>query len=129
MMHLVIVAWEWLIVVTVKGNLLDTNAVFGQFVYLTVFWNPARLFSCGTNKDGESYMVEWNEADGYITRFYDGLCKHSVGVVQFSTSRNRFLVAGDQHLIKVWDMNNAQILAVVDADGGLPVRALFTFGV
>nr|XP_027083282.1 topless-related protein 1-like [Coffea arabica]XP_027083283.1 topless-related protein 1-like [Coffea arabica] len=79
-----------------------------------------RLFSCGTNKDGESFMVEWNETEGYITRFYHGLSKPSAGVVQFSTSRNQFLVAGDEHLIKVWDMDNAQVLNVVDADGGLP---------
>ncbi|KAL0311748.1 UNVERIFIED_CONTAM: Topless-related protein 1 [Sesamum radiatum] len=42
-------------------------------------------------------------------------------MVQFDTSSNRFLAAGDEHLIKIWDMDNAEILAVIDADGGLPV--------
>ncbi|XP_077244772.1 protein TOPLESS-RELATED PROTEIN 2-like isoform X2 [Tasmannia lanceolata] len=78
-----------------------------------------RLFSCGTSKDGDSYLVEWNESEGAIKRTYSGLRKHSFGVVQFDTTRSRFLAAGDEYQIKFWDMDNINMLTATDADGGL----------
>ena len=80
-----------------------------------------RLFSCGTSKEGDSYLVEWNESEGAIKRTYQGFRKHSTGVVHFDTTRNRFLAAGDEFVIKFWDMDNTSILTTVDAEGGLPV--------
>ena len=80
-----------------------------------------RLFSCGTSKDGDSYIVEWNESEGAVKRTYQGFRKRSLGVVQFDTTKNRFLAAGDDFSIKFWDMDNVQLLTTVDADGGLPV--------
>ncbi|KAJ0078759.1 hypothetical protein Patl1_24433 [Pistacia atlantica] len=80
-----------------------------------------RLFSCGTSKEGESHLVEWNESEGDIKKKYSGFRKCSLGVVQFDTTWNRFLAAGDEFQIKFWDMDNANMLAAVDADGGLPV--------
>lgn len=44
-------------------------------------------------------------------------------VVQFDTTKNRFLAAGDDGYIKFWDMDNTEILTQVDADGSLPVSA------
>lgn len=87
------------------------------FHHLIVF----RLFSCGTSKEGESHLVEWNESEGAIKRTYSGFRKRSLGVVQFDTTRNRFLAAGDEFQIKFWDMDNINILTYTDADGGLPV--------
>ncbi|XP_031129869.1 protein TOPLESS-like isoform X2 [Ipomoea triloba] len=78
-----------------------------------------RLFSCGTNKDGDSYIVEWNETEGYITRVYSGLSKCFSGILQFDISSNGLLAAGDDHLIKVWNADNDQILTVIDAGGDL----------
>ncbi|XP_059641572.1 protein TOPLESS-RELATED PROTEIN 2-like [Cornus florida] len=86
-----------------------------------------RLFSCGTSKDGESYLVEWNESEGAIRRTYSGFRKRSLGVVQFDTTRNRFLAAGDEFQIKFWDMDNTNILTVSDADGGLPASPRLRF--
>ncbi|KAG8375814.1 hypothetical protein BUALT_Bualt10G0139500 [Buddleja alternifolia] len=86
-----------------------------------------RLFSCGTNENGESYIVEWNETEGFIIRDYHGLGKCSSALVHFDTSSNRFLAAGDGHLIKIWDMDNEDILAVIDADGGLPASPYICF--
>jgi WD40 repeat protein len=83
-----------------------------------------RLFSCGTSKDGESSIVEWNESEGAVKRTYQGFRKRSSGVVQFDTTKNRFLAAGDDFSIKFWDMDNIQLLTTVDADGGLPVSSL-----
>jgi hypothetical protein len=48
-----------------------------------------------------------------------------MGVVQFDTTRNRFLAAGDEFLIKIWDMDNTGLLTTIDADGGLPVSSFF----
>lgn len=80
-----------------------------------------RLFSCGTSKEGDSHLVEWNETEGAIKRTYNGFRKRSLGVVQFDTTRNRFLAAGDEFLVKFWDMDSTNILTTVDCDGGLPV--------
>lgn len=80
-----------------------------------------RLFSCGTSKEGESHLVEWNESEGTIKRTYSGFRKRSSGVVQFDTTRSRFLAAGDEFQIKFWDMDNINMLTAADADGGLPV--------
>nr|XP_027072066.1 topless-related protein 1-like [Coffea arabica] len=86
-----------------------------------------RLFSCGTNEDGDSYLVEWDDTEGSITQSYHGLSKSSAAIVQFSTSRNRFLVAGDEHLLKFWEMDNVKILVSLDADGGLPAKPYVCF--
>lgn len=93
---------------------------------MTELFTRSRLFSCGTSKEGESYLVEWNESEGAIKRTYSGFRKRSLGVVQFDTTRNRFLAAGDEFLIKFWDMDNVNLLTTIEADGGLPVSLLLT---
>ena len=80
-----------------------------------------RLFSCGTSKEGESFLVEWNESEGAIKRTYTGFRRKSIGVVQFDTTQNHFLAAGEDHQIKFWDMDNVNLLTHTDAEGGLPV--------
>ncbi|KAG6469982.1 hypothetical protein ZIOFF_070921 [Zingiber officinale] len=82
-----------------------------------------RLFSCGTSKDGETLLMEWNEGEGSIKRIYSGLRKNPSEVVQFDTTKNHFLVAGDDFAIKFWDVDNANILHSIVADGGLPLQA------
>lgn len=88
-----------------------------------IFFSPyfSRLFSCGTSKDGESFLVEWNESEGAIRRTYNGFRKKSAGVVQFDTTQNRFLAAGEDGQIKFWDMDNVNLLTSIDAEGGLQV--------
>ena len=41
--------------------------------------------------------------------------------MQFDTTKNRFLAAGDEFTIKFWDMDNTSLLTTVDAEGGLAV--------
>ena len=41
--------------------------------------------------------------------------------MQFDTTKNRFLVAGDEFMIKFWDMDNTSLLTTVDVEGGLAV--------
>lgn len=91
---------------------------------LIVPLNFSRLFSCGTSKDGESFLVEWNESEGAIKRTYNGFRKKSAGVVQFDTTQNRFLAAGEDGHIKFWDMDNVNLLTITDAEGGLQVSIL-----
>lgn len=91
--------------------------------------NGQRLFSCGTSKDGESFLVEWNESEGAIKRTYQGLqLQHnSVSVVHFDTTKNQILAAGDDHFIKIWDMDKAELLTTIDAGGGLPANPCICF--
>ena len=84
-----------------------------------------RLFSCGTSKDGESFLVEWNESEGAIKRTYNEFRKKSTGVVQFDTTQNQFLAAGEDGQIKFWDMDNINLLTSTDAEGGLQVELTF----
>ena len=46
--------------------------------------------------------------------------------MQFDTTKNRFLAAGDDFSIKFWEMDNVQLLNSIDADGGLPVSLLYS---
>jgi WD40 repeat protein len=50
-----------------------------------------------------------------------------MGVVQFDTTRNRFLAAGDEFVIKIWDMDNTGLLTTINADGGLPASPRIRF--
>ncbi|CAH8361420.1 unnamed protein product [Eruca vesicaria subsp. sativa] len=59
-----------------------------------------RLFSCGTSKDGDFFLVEWNESEGSIKRTYLGFHKKLAGMVQFDTSKNHFLAVGEDGQIK-----------------------------
>ncbi|CAN0877532.1 Topless-related protein 4 [Linum grandiflorum] len=79
-----------------------------------------RLFSCGTSKSGESFLVEWDESEGAIKRSYHGLRKSSSGVVKFDIMKNQFVAAGNEHMIKFWNLNNNDLLTAIDAEGDLP---------
>ncbi|KAJ4792576.1 Protein TOPLESS [Rhynchospora pubera] len=85
-----------------------------------------RFFFCGTSKN-EKFLMEWNESEGSVKRTYRGLKKCPLGIVKFDTSRNRFLAAGDDYLIKFWDMNNVNLLDISDAGGGLPASPMIRF--
>ena len=126
MTHLAILRPEWHSAVIEQGSsnfLKNFQQSFGCYLFLrcikTITCN--RLFSCGTNKEGESFLVEWDESEGSIQRTYDGLGQRAAGIVQFDTTKNRFLAAGDESTVKIWDMNNTNILTNIHADGGLPV--------
>ncbi|XP_039166146.1 protein TPR3 [Eucalyptus grandis] len=87
----------------------------------------SRLFSCGTNTEGESYLVEWNESEGTVKRTYHGLRKRSGGFVQFDSAKNRFLAAGDEFMVKFWEMDNNNLLTSTNADGELPASPCIRF--
>ncbi|KAJ7951940.1 Protein TOPLESS [Quillaja saponaria] len=109
------------------GSRVDYDAPGRWCTTMAYSADGTRLFSCGTSKEGESFIVEWNESEGAVKRTYQGFRKRSLGVVQFDTTKNRFLAAGDDFSIKFWDMDNIQLLTTVDADGGLPASPRIRF--
>ncbi|CAI0629308.1 unnamed protein product [Linum tenue] len=109
------------------GSRVDYDAPGHSSTTMAYSADGTRLFSCGTNKEGESHLVEWNESEGAVKRRYTGLGKRSVGVVQFDTTKNRFLAAGDEFMVKFWDMDNVSLLTSIDADGGLPASPCIRF--
>ncbi|XP_076912399.1 topless-related protein 4-like isoform X2 [Bidens hawaiensis] len=109
------------------GSRVDYDAPGHSSTAMAYSADGTRLFSCGTSKDGDSYIVEWNESEGAVKRTYIGLGKRSVEVVQFDTTKNRFLAAGDEFMIKFWDMDNVNLLTTTDADGGLPASPCIRF--
>eukprot|EP01018_Ginkgo_biloba_P028115 Gb_27991 [translate_table: standard] len=102
------------------GSRVDYDAPGHWCTTMMYSADGTRLFSCGTSKEGESFLVEWNESEGAIKRTYSGFRKKTLGVVQFDTTQNHFLAVGDDHQIKFWDMDNTNVLTTVDAEGGLP---------
>lgn len=132
MMRPVLGAQKWLLVLMIKGliywifpfaELFCVLFIFLGEINVVVMESFARLFSCGTSKDGQAFLIEWDESEGSIERIYQGLCKCSLSVLQFDTTKNQFLAAGDNHMIKFWDMDNVELLITIDADGGLPVSS------
>ncbi|XP_024026087.1 topless-related protein 4 isoform X2 [Morus notabilis] len=109
------------------GSRVDYDAPGHSSTTMAYSADGTRLFSCGTNKEGDSYLVEWNESEGAVKRTYHGLGKRSVGIVQFDTTKNRFLAAGDEFMVKFWDMDNVNLLTSLDADGGLPASPCIRF--
>ncbi|KAI7980655.1 Topless-related protein 4 [Camellia lanceoleosa] len=110
------------------GSRADYDAPGHSCTTMAYSADGTRLFSCGTSNEGESYIVEWNESEGAVKRTYHGLGKRSVGVVQFDTTKNRFLAAGDEFVIKFWNMDNVNLLTTTDAEGGLPVIIGLQYG-
>ncbi|KAJ3683671.1 hypothetical protein LUZ60_013898 [Juncus effusus] len=102
------------------GSRVDYDAPGHWCTTMLYSADGTRLFSCGTSKDGESFLVEWNESEGAIKRTYNGFRKKSTGVVQFDTAQNRFLAAGEDNQIKFWDFDNTNMLTSIDAEGSLP---------
>ncbi|XVF89353.1 hypothetical protein PTKIN_Ptkin19aG0123500 [Pterospermum kingtungense] len=111
----------------VMGSRVDYYAPGHSCATMAYTADGKRLFSCGTTKEGESHLVEWNENEGTVKRTYQGFNKRSLGVVQFDTAKNRFLAAGDDYSVKFWDMDNCVLLLSVDAEGGLPASPRIRF--
>ncbi|XP_056845042.1 topless-related protein 3 [Raphanus sativus] len=102
------------------GSRVDYDAPGKWCTTMLYSADGSRLFSCGTSKDGDFFLVEWNESEGSIKRTYLGFHKKLAGVVQFDTSKNHFLAVGEDGQIKFWDMDNINVLTSTDAEGGLP---------
>ncbi|KAL5783841.1 hypothetical protein ACOSP7_008870 [Xanthoceras sorbifolium] len=102
------------------GSRVDYDAPGHWCTTMLYSADGSRLFSCGTSKEGDSFLVEWNESEGTIKRTYAGFRKKSAGVVQFDTTQNHFLAVGEDSQIKFWDMDSVNVLTSTEAEGGLP---------
>ncbi|WOL16003.1 protein TPR1-like isoform X1 [Canna indica] len=109
------------------GSRVDYDAPGRWCTTMLYSADGSRLFSCGTSKDGDCFLVEWNESEGSIKRQYTGFRKKSTVVVQFDTAQNHFLAAGEDNQIKFWNVDNVNILTSTEADGGLPSRPRLRF--
>ncbi|KAG9138676.1 hypothetical protein Leryth_018567 [Lithospermum erythrorhizon] len=109
------------------GSRVDYDAPGYSSTTMAYSSDGTRLFSCGSNKEGDSYLVEWNESEGAVKRSYLGLGKRATGIVQFDTTKNRFLAVGDEFIVKFWDMDNINLLTTVKAEGGLPASPCVRF--
>ncbi|KAD3067943.1 hypothetical protein E3N88_35823 [Mikania micrantha] len=110
-----------------KGSRLDYTAPGHSPSIMAYSADRKLLFSCGTNKDGQSFLVEWDESEGVAKRTYNGLIKRANRPVQFDTTKNQYIVAGDEWLVKYWNMHNANGLMVIDAEGDLPASLCVRF--
>ncbi|KAG6662498.1 topless-related protein 4-like isoform X3 [Carya illinoinensis] len=110
------------------GSRVDYDAPGHSSTTMAYSADGTRLFSCGTNKEGESFLVEWNESEGAVRRTYHGLPRRAhTGVVQFDTTKNRWLAAGDENLIKFWDMDRERLLVTTEVEGSLPASPCIRF--
>ncbi|XP_073121114.1 topless-related protein 4-like [Henckelia pumila] len=111
-----------------EGARVDYEAPGRSCATMAYSADGTRLFSCGTNREGESHIVEWNDTEGTLKRTYLGLGRQNVlEKVHFDTTKNQFLAAGDEFAIKFWDMDSINLLCTVDADGGLPASPCIRF--
>lgn len=85
--------------------------------------NFSRLFSCGTGKDGASYLVEWDDSEGYIKRTYNGLKKPCFSTIHFDSTHKGLLAAGDDHMVKFWNMDSDVLWKSTEVDAELLVSS------
>lgn len=110
------------------GSRIDVDAPGRWCTTFLYSDDGSRLFSCGTSREGDSFLVEWDESQGTIKQFYHGLIKKPAGtVVHFDTTLNQFLAIGEDSQIKFWDMNNVNILTSTHAEGGLSSQPRLRF--
>ncbi|XP_029126737.1 topless-related protein 1 [Cajanus cajan] len=91
------------------GARVDFDAPGHGYTTLAYSVDDQRLFSCGSGKDGEPYLVEWDESEGYIKRQYKGLKKPCFSTIHFDSTQKGFLAAGDDHMVKIWNMDSIEL--------------------
>ncbi|TKY74752.1 Topless-related protein 1 [Spatholobus suberectus] len=101
------------------GARVDFDAPGYGYTTLAYSADDKRLFSCGTGKDGEPYLVEWDESEGYIKRTYKGLKKPCFATIHFDSTHKGLLAAGDDYMVKFWNMDSAELWTSTDVDAEL----------
>ncbi|KAD3067861.1 hypothetical protein E3N88_35741 [Mikania micrantha] len=103
-----------------KGSRLDYTAPGHSTSIMAYSADGKRLFSCGTNKDGQSFLVEWNESEGVAKRTYSGLIKRANRPVQFDTTKTNTLLLASPC---VRFNKDGMLLAVSTNDNGIKILA------
>ncbi|KAK7410247.1 hypothetical protein VNO78_00877 [Psophocarpus tetragonolobus] len=101
------------------GARVDFDAPGYGYTTLAYSADDKRLFSCGTGRDGEPYLVEWEESKGYIKRTYKGLKKPCFSTIHFDSTEKGLLAAGDDHMVKFWNMDRVELWTSTDVDAEL----------
>nr|CAD1840130.1 unnamed protein product [Ananas comosus var. bracteatus] len=120
---------EWLYNVPNSGTDNGTdNATIGKS-FCTMAYNAdgTRLFICGIREDGLAYLEQWDDRKWNKVCSYVGFNSQCDGVPQFDIANSRFLAAGEEHMIKFWDMGHFDPLTTTDAEGGLPALPCVRF--
>jgi len=88
-----------------------------------------RMFSCGAAADGGSTLAEWDWASeqGQVLRRYLGYGNTSQELMRPAVSANGYLAVGDEHRVKMWDMDSPVPVAMLDLSGQLPRCPLVGF--
>ncbi|KAF7830321.1 topless-related protein 1-like [Senna tora] len=110
-----------------SGARVDITAPGFQYAKLAYSADDERLFTCGNGKEGEPCLAEWDHDEGFIKRVYEGLKAPCFSPIQFDTTKNRVLAAGDDYMIKYWDMDNVKLSTSINVDGSLPAHPNIRF--
>lgn len=83
------------------------------------------MFSCGTSKEGDTFLVQWSANHGIVDdeakrKIYSGFTKKSARIAHFDIT-NQFLAVGEDSQIKYWHMDHDDVLTSTNVEGGLPV--------
>ncbi|XP_020103060.1 topless-related protein 1-like isoform X1 [Ananas comosus] len=116
---------EWLYNVPNSGT--DNAPVGKSFCTMAYNADGTRLFICGIRDDGLAYLEQWNGRKWNKVCSYVGFNNQCDGVPQFDIANSRFLAAGEEHMIKFWDMGHFDPLTTTDAEGGLPALPCVRF--
>ncbi|KAM7258458.1 hypothetical protein ACFE04_014199 [Oxalis oulophora] len=92
-----------------------------------IYADSTRIFSSGVGKDGKSFLLEYHEGEGSIIREYQGLSEGSLSPKIFDTTQGRFLAVGDDHAVKIWEMDSVELKTIIDAGGDLPENPFVRF--
>ncbi|WRX32540.1 WD40 repeat - like 10 [Theobroma cacao] len=70
--------------------------------------------------------VQMHNLEGHEAPVYS-LCPHYKEDIHFGLTKDKFLAAADDHVIKIWDMDKVELLTTIDAEGGLPANPHIRF--
>nr|XP_011466160.1 PREDICTED: topless-related protein 3 isoform X1 [Fragaria vesca subsp. vesca] len=91
----------------------------------------SRMFSCGTSKEGDTFLVQWSANNGIVDdeakrKIYSGFTEKSARIAHFDIT-NQFLAVGEDSQIKYWHMDHDDVLTSTNVEGGLPSRPRLRF--
>ncbi|KAM7278645.1 hypothetical protein ACFE04_005779 [Oxalis oulophora] len=92
-----------------------------------IYADSTRIFSSGVGKDGKSFLLEYHEGEGSIIREYQGFSEGSLSPKIFDTTQGWFLAVGDDHAVKIWEMDSVELKTIIDAGGDLPENPFVRF--
>ncbi|GFY92434.1 WUS-interacting protein 2 [Actinidia rufa] len=109
------------------GSRVDYDAPGHSCTTMAYSADGTRLFSCGTTKEGESHIVDWNENEGLSSGCIMVLGSGLSVLCNLIQQKVNFWLLVMSLVIKFWDMENTNLLTTTDAEGGLPASPYIRF--